>query len=59
MKLNGFVLFQIMVFDFDKVLSSFDVIVSLPANGGMHNGYKMCSLSIIRDTMRSGEAVSI
>ena len=31
MKLNGFVLFQIMVFDFDKVLSSFDVIVSLPA----------------------------
>ena len=43
-----FVLFQTMAFEFDKVLFSFDIIVSLPANSGMHNGYIICTLSIIR-----------
>ena len=59
-----FVLFQTMAFEFDKVLYSFDIIVSLPANSGMHDGYIICTLSIIRDTLQPtidkyGEAVSI
>ena len=59
-----FVLFQTMAFEFDKVLYSSDIIVSLPANSGMHDGYIICTLSIIRDTLqptidRYGEAVSI